>query len=223
MMAKRLGIGLLLCLLAGLGACAGEPRQAAPPHVPAAPLGAQPARVAILVPRPPDHTLAGTYAKLESRTATLFQTVLGSQVVERADLPSVLTEQSWQYTHAVSEQSLVSVGKLVGADALVLYRIVTPDLAERIFAEAGDELSPVTVLAKVVGVETGVVLWAHEVTEPVRSAGRHLSREGGYDPGVGQALDRGVDEMLAALAEAIVCEQAHCDRAQAGDPLPPPR
>jgi hypothetical protein len=116
---------------------------------------------------------------------------------------------------------MVSVGKLVGADALVLYRIVTPDLAERLFAEAGDSLSPVTVLAKVVGVETGLILWTHEVTEPVRSAGRHLSREGGYDPGVQQALDRGVDEMLAALAEAIVCEQVHCDRASSGAPAPP--
>lgn len=220
-MKQRFGIGLVLCLLAGLWACAGERRQADRPHVPAAPLGGQPARVAILVPRQPDHAVAGAYAKLESRTATLFQTVLGSQVVERADLSSVQAEQAWQYSHAADERSIVSVGKLVGADALVLYRIVTPDLAERLFAEAGDQLSPVTVLAKVVGVETGLVLWTHEVTEPVRSAGRHLSREGGYDPGVQQAIDRGVDEMLAALAEAIVCEQARCDRAPSLDPAPP--
>lgn len=221
MIERRLGLGLLLCLLVGPGACAGDRRPAALPHVPAAPLGGQPARVAILVPRPPDHMLAGAYAKLESRTATLFQAVLGSQVVERGDLSSVQAEQAWQYSHAAAEQSVVSVGKLVGADALVLYRIVTPDLAERLFAEAGDSLSPVTVLAKVVGVETGLILWTHEVTEPVRSAGRHLSHEGGYDPGVQQALDRGVDEMLAALAEAIVCEQAHCDRASSGAPAPP--
>ncbi|WP_447973661.1 hypothetical protein [Nitrospira sp. Kam-Ns4a] len=166
-------------LVAVLSACAtgGEPRTTKPERVPA--LGVQPARVAILVPYTTDRMLATAYAKLESRTANLFQTVLGSQVAERTDLPSVQAEQHWQYAQPAAEDSLVSLGRLVGADALVLYRIVTPDLAERMFAESGAALSPVSVLAKVVGVETGLVLWTYEVTVPTRSAGHHIAREGG--------------------------------------------
>jgi len=33
----------------------------------------------------------------------------------------------------------------------------------------------------------------------------------GFNPAVWQALDRGVDEMLVAVGEAVTCEQVRCE------------
>ena len=60
-------------------------------------------------------------------------------------------------------------------------------------------------------VETGEDVWSHVVTVEARRGDQWSGGGLGFDPAVWQALDRGVDEMLMAVGEAVICEQLSCE------------
>jgi len=202
----------LVPLFALLGACAaGKGIDTGIRHSGGGRLHIRPTRVAVLIPSTGDPMLVNAYARLDAQTDLLFQEGLGSHVVERSELPAVRHEQRWQYSEPAAEEATARLGQLLGADALILYQIKIPELRERLFAEEGAPLSPITIFAKVVRVETGEDVWSHVVTVEARQ-GIQLSGGGlGFDPAVWQALDRGVEAMLMAVAEAVTCEQASCE------------
>lgn len=170
-------------------------------------LGMRPARVAILVPQTGDPMLVSAYARLDVETDQIFQHGLDSQVVERSELPAVQAEQRWQYGAPAAEDTTARLGRLLGADALVLYRITIPALRERLLASEGTPLPPVTIVTKVIRVETGEEVWSHMVAIEVVRGGQQPVAATGFDPVIGQAVHRGVEEALAAVAEAVMRER----------------
>ena len=79
------------------------------------------------------------------------------------------------------------------------------------FAEQADQLSPVTIFGKAVRVETAEEVWTHAVTVEIGRI-RHGLTEVSLDHAIWHALNQGVDEMLAALAEAVVRMQLKSER-----------
>lgn len=196
----------MLCLLA---ACAGPRVQEPLVHqFGGPPLTVSPGRLAVIAGPSSGPMVDTGYSLLEARTAEFFRTRLGSQVVERSEMNVILAEQVWQHRRGTDESSIINLGRLLGADALMLYRIRTPRLRERLFAEAGDLLPPVTILAKLVRVETGEDLWTRVVTVEVRRHEDGSFRGLGFDADVWRAVANGVDEMLQALEHAVLCAQS---------------
>lgn len=199
-------------LVALLGACAtGKGVETRVRHSGGGRLHIRPAHVAVLIPSEGDPMLVNAYARLDAQTVLLFEQGLGSHIVERSELPAVRNEQRWQYMEPAAEETTARLGQLLSPDALILYRIKIPELRERLFAEEGDPLSPVTIFVKVVRVETGEEVWSHVVTVQERRSVQRLGGGVGFDPAVWQALDRGVEEMLIAIGEAVTCEQLRCE------------
>ncbi len=204
----------LIILVAFLAGCAtGESGRPEVRHTGGGQLTLRPARIAVIVPPTGDAHVSNAYARLDAETDRLFKQGLGSRVVERSHLRAVQAEQRWQYIGPASEETTVRLGRMVGADALILYRIKIPELRERMFASEGTPLSPVTIQGKVVRVETGEEVWSYVVTVEVGQSRRQFGTGGGYDPAVWQAVDRGVDAMLGAVAEAVNCVQRQCEPA----------
>jgi hypothetical protein len=197
-------LGLAWGLLAG---CASE--EAAPlrvQHAGGGSFSARPQRVAVIVPSVTDPMLLNAYARLDADTDYLLQKGLGSQIVDRSDLTAVHEEQHRQYFEPAGEETTVRLGRLLGADTLIVYRIKTPELRERLFADRADQLSPVTIFSKVVRVETGEEVWTHAVTVEIGQT-RHGLAEVTADHAIWHALNQGVDEMLAALTETVASAQ----------------
>jgi len=172
-------------------------------------LGIRPVRIAVLVPPTKDPTLAYAYARLETMTNHLLREALGTQVVERGDLTVIHLEQRWQHAEPASEETTARLGRLSGADALVLYRILSPSFRERLFASE-ESLSPVAIIGKVVRVETGEVVWTHLVSVAMQPMDRWRGTRFDSDPMVRQALDHGVEAMEAALNSAVRCAHVDC-------------
>ena len=172
-------------------------------------LGIRPSRIAVLIPSTTDPTLAYAYARLETMTGHLLHEALGSLIVERRELTSIHSEQRWQYAQPAAEETATRLGRLSGADTLFLYRILSPTLRERLFSTEGT-LLPVTIIGKVVTVETGEVVWNHLVSVDARPTDRWRGAGIGFDAGVRQALDHGVRAMEAALTHAVRCRSQGC-------------
>jgi hypothetical protein len=166
-------------------------------------LGMRPARIAVLNPPTEDPMLANAYARLNTGTSRLFQQELGSAVLERSDLPVLKAEQRWQYLEPAAEETSVALGRLLGADALMLYRIKIPELRERLFAREGDRFSPITISGKVMQVSTGEKVWSHVVTVEVSRDAKEPTSRFALDPAIWSGLVRAVNEMLTAVSEAI--------------------
>lgn len=169
----------------------------------------RPARIAVLVPPTNDPSLAHAYAHLETMTGHLLREALGSRVVERGDLTPIHSEQRRQYAEPASEETTTRLGRISGADTLVVYRIISPTLRERLFAPEGT-LPPITIIGKMLRVETGEVLWNHLVSVEMRPMNRWRGAGFDSDPIVRQALDRGVKAMEAALNQAVRCVNSDC-------------
>lgn len=205
---RTVSIGLVVVLLAG---CAtGEEIELLVHHTGGGSLGIRPQRVAVVIPSTTDPMLVNAYARLDADTGHLFHIGLGSHIVERSELAAVHEEQHRQYFEPAAEETTVRLGRLLGADVLILYRIKIPALRERLFAVEADQMSPVTIFGKATRVETGEEVWSHVVTVEIGRV-RHQTVEVSFDHAIWHAVNRGVEEMLAALAEAVVGEQVRSE------------
>ena len=115
---RAVSIGLAFVLLAG---CAtGEEIELLVHHTGGGSLGIRPQRVAVVIPSTTDPMLANAYARLDADTDHLFRIGLGSHIVERSDLAAVNDEKHRQYFEPAAEDTTVRLGRLLGADVLIL-------------------------------------------------------------------------------------------------------
>ena len=108
------------------------------------------------------------WSNYPAATNTITGSVLerGHTVVERARLEEVFNEQKIRLTHTSDDKaSLLRVGKLLGADRLILAEIIiTPD--------QNTAVSNISVAVRSIDVETGEIRWAGTATmpRPIRNA-----------------------------------------------------
>lgn len=163
-------------------------------------------RLAILYPRSSGRDVSNTYHRLEGATFQLKVQRPSLRIVDRTNLQMILEEQRLQYRGDVSDDSAVRVGRLIGADSVLIYRVEVPSLRDMVWAKFQNGLPPVMVTSKIIMVESAEVVYHNVVSisiadddndSPLFWAG---SRQ---QPPLLAALDRSVVETIADLQQAF--------------------
>ncbi len=158
-------------------------------------------RVAIFYPEASDRMVMNAYLRLEGGTFQLKELRPTLKLVERFDLRRILDEQRFELSHAVSDDTAVHIGHLLGVDSVALYRVEGPSTRDRALANVIGRVPPVVVVSKIIRVEDGEVVFLNAVTVPVeRSTDEALFS---VDSQLQTALDRGVAQTIADLRHAF--------------------
>ena len=194
---------LFLCLLATFGCQSVPPRPATDsvrstvPSFLIVPITVE--RLAVLYPRTYNRKLMDAYAQLAGAAFQLKASRPSLRIIERFDLPAIHSEQRFQLSGAVSDETVLSVGRLLGVDSVLLYQIEGPNVRDRILAKLYGELPPFTVTSKVIRVESAEVVYFNVVTVPVV----HTDSDDFLQPLSHVALDRGIAQTIADLQHAF--------------------
>ena len=123
-------------------------------------------------------------------------------VVERSDIRAVYEELRLQRGGAVSDDSAVGLGRVLGADTVLLYHIDAPTFHDRAFARMYRALPPVLVTSKLIRVESAEVLYHNVVTIPVGNKETEVMFFSEH-PLVKAALDLGIAQTISDLQHAF--------------------
>lgn len=163
-------------------------------------------RIAVLYPKSSSPEVAEAYNRLEGATFQLKVNRPALKIVDRFNLSAVLDEHRFQHTGAVAEDSAIRIGRVLGVDSVLIYRIDGPSVRDRLWARQHSDLPPVTVTSKLIRVESAEVLYHNVVTAPFEDSTewdwlqsesfdyRRLSRD---------ALERGIVQTVLDLERAF--------------------
>lgn len=199
---------LLFSALAGCQAAPSAPLrplvwQTVPPEL-RVPINVE--RLAVLHPKTYNRLVVDAYARLAGATFWLKEQRPSLRILERFDLPAIRHEQRFQLSGAVSDESALSVGRLLGVDSVLLYRIEEPSVRDRVLAKLYGDLPPFTVTSKIIMVESGEVVYHNVVTAPIARPHLlvpHFFSDPEMDHQLRAALDRGVVQTVADLRHAF--------------------
>ena len=162
-------------------------------------------RLAVLYPKTSNRDLLDAYARLESAALSFKIQRPLLRIVERFDLPTIRSEQAFHLSGAVSDDTIIGLGRLLGVDSILFYRIESPTLRDRVLARIYRNLPPVTVTSKIIRIESAEVVYHNVVTAPVEPA--YESAFFSHDPQaegmLRLSLTRGVDQTIADLQHAF--------------------
>ncbi|WP_447972728.1 hypothetical protein [Nitrospira sp. Kam-Ns4a] len=164
------------------------------------------ARLAVVYPHTTDRDVAAAYLRLAGATFLLKTQRPSLQIVERSDLSALLDEQRLQMGGRVSDRTAVRLGRFLGADGVLLYRIEGPNLRDRVFAKYSGDLPPFLFTSKIIMVESAEVVFYNVVVAQVEGVDPRSSlffSESRVQPLIRAALDRGVDRTAADLWRAF--------------------
>lgn len=163
-------------------------------------------RLAVLYPRTYNRELLQAYARLAGATFQLKERRPALRIVERFDLPTIRSEQIFQLSGIASDETAVGVGRLLGADSVLLYQIDGPSLRDRLLARLYGNLPPFLVTSKIIRVESAEVVYHNVVTAPIASRHHPLpffDGESWKDQTFQTALDRGIAQTIDDLHQAF--------------------
>jgi hypothetical protein len=195
-------------LLLGMVSCQSAPAVPTHPPVLSAPIliPRDVQRIAVLYPKSSRPELTEAYNRLDGATFRLKLHRPSLKFVDRFDLPRVLDEHRLQLAGGVADDSAIRIGRLLGVDSVLIYRIDVPSLRDRFWARQQSELPPITVTSKLIRVESAEIVYHNVVTAWVEDSQRwawspadsvdfqRLSRE---------AMERGITETLLDLGRAL--------------------
>lgn len=192
-----------------LGGCRDGPPPAFRPlmGVPSVPAISQDVRrVAVFYPSTPERDLAFGYAKLEQAMLHVTRQRPWVKVLDRRHLLAVAMEQRMHLSARFSDDSAVHLGRLLGADSIVVFHIDGPSWRDRLLARMHGAMPPVVVTSKVVQVETGEVLYHDMVVRtpvPDRQGWDTYASDYELQPLLRASLEQNVDEVIANLNQAF--------------------
>jgi hypothetical protein len=151
-----------------------------------------------LYPKTYDRELIEAYSRLEGAVFQLKERRPNLRIVDRFNLDTVLGEQRFQVAGLVSDEYAVRLGRLLGVDGIVLYRIEAPSLRDRFVARYGygaeNGAAGFVITSKIIMVETAEVVFHNVVTSRV---------EPGPSPVFRIALDLGIVQTAGDLLHAF--------------------
>ena len=163
-------------------------------------------RLAVWYPSTEDRDIAYGYMKLEQATFHLKKRRSGLRIVERRYLETVREEQRLQVSGRVADDSTMHIGKWLGADTLVMFQIDQPRWRDRLLARYSERLAPVMVSIKIIGVETGEVLYFDIVRilpVPLRGKWERYGNDTELQSAVHTSLDRAITVAIAHLDQSF--------------------
>ena len=163
-------------------------------------------RMVVLYPRGGTPEWSSAYGRLEGAAFQLKNFRPDLRIIDRSHIPAIVSEQRYQVSGLVSEESAVRIGRMLGADSVLIYLIDGPTLRDRLFARQHRDLPPMTVTSKIIRVESGEVVYHNVVTARVdetEGSGWSLSDHVDYQRWSREALDRGVIQTVHDLRRAF--------------------
>jgi hypothetical protein len=204
-----IGLSLIAGLLMIIAGCqAGTPAASVPGPSLMSPLliPRDVQRIAVLYPKSASPEMADAYNRLEGATFQLKVHRPDLKIVDRFHLPIVLEEHRFQLAAAVADDSAIRIGRVLGVDSVLIYRIDGPSNRDRMWARSHLDLPPVTVTSKVIRVESAEVLYHRVVVARIEDSTswrwsptdsldyQRLSRE---------AIERGIVQTVSELGRAL--------------------
>lgn len=177
--------------------------RSAPPMLPI-PAGVQ--RMVVLYPRGGSPEWSSAYSRLEGAAFQLKTFRPNLRIIDRSHMPAIVAEQRFQVGGLVSEESAVRIGRMLGVDSVLIYRIDGPTLRDRFWARQHRDLPPVTITSKIIRVESAEVVYHNVVTaraEETDGSGWSLSDHVDYQRWSREAVDRGVMQTVFDLHRAF--------------------
>ena len=159
-------------------------------------------RLAVWYPRTGEQEVAYGYIRLEEATFHLKRERSWIRIVDRRNLEQVTDEQRFQLSGRVADDSAVQVGKWLGADSMVLFRIDGPTWRERLLARMHGKMPPFVVSSKIISLESGEVLYHDVVTAtPTPASGEWSDYASDYElrPAMHTALDQALSTAILHL------------------------
>lgn len=173
---------------------------------PALPVPQHVRRIAIWYPKASEQDVAYAYHRLEEATFQLKRQRSWIKIVERRNLDPLTFEQRLQLSGRVEDDSAVRVGKWLGADSMVLFRIDGPTWRERLLARFYGKMPPFVISSKIVSIESGDVLYHDIVTaKPVPASGNWNDYASDYElqPALYSALDQALSIAILHLHQSF--------------------
>jgi hypothetical protein len=201
--------GVIVGVLSGIIGCQGESSQILPSSVLSAdpfPIPRDVQRVAVLYPKSVSPEMADAYNRLEEATFGLKAVRPSLRFVDRLYLPIVLEEHRFQLAGSVADESAVRLGRVLGVDTVLIYRINGPSMRDRMWARSYRDLPPVTVTSKMIRVESAEVLYHNIVEteiEESNSWSRSLLDRTTYQRLSREAVERVIAETVSELRQAL--------------------
>jgi hypothetical protein len=168
------------------------------------PAGVQ--RMVVVYPRGGSPEWSSAYSRLEEAAFQLKTFRPNLRIIDRSHMPAIVAEQRFQVGGLVSEESAVRIGRMLGVDSVLIYRIDGPTLRDRFFARQHRDLPPVTVTSKIILVESAEVVYHNVVTaraDETEGSGWSLSDHVDYQRWSREAVDRGVMQTVFDLHRAF--------------------
>jgi hypothetical protein len=159
-------------------------------------------RLAVLYPHSSDRHILHAYRQLYGAVFQIKEHRPSLKIVERLDLESIMGEQHLQLNGMVSDSTAVRLGRILGADAILLYYIDGPTVREQAVARLEGQAPPFVLTSKIMKVENGEILYLNVVTAPVEKWDTDISFFS-IAPHLQQALDRGVGQTVMDLKRAF--------------------
>lgn len=163
-------------------------------------------RLAVWYPRTSEQNMAYGYSRLEQAAFQLKKQRSWIKIVERRNIEPLTDEQRLQVSGRVADESAMHVGKWIGADSMVLFRIDGPTWRERLLARFHENMPPFVVSSRIISVESGEVLYHDIVTAlPVPRSGQWGDYWSDYElqPALRSALDHAVSTAIAHLEQSF--------------------
>lgn len=163
-------------------------------------------RLAVWYPRAGEQELAYGYTRLEEATFQLKRQRSWIKIVDRRNVDQLTEEQRFQLSGRVADDSTVRVGKWIGADSMVLFRIEGPTWRERLLARMYGKMPPFVVSSKIISLESGEVLYHDVVTAmPVPASGEWSEYASDYElrPAMHAALDQALSTAILHLQRSF--------------------
>lgn len=201
--------GLIVGVLSGILGCQGDSSQVVPPSVSSAvafPIPREVQRIAVLYPKSVSSEMADAYNRLEEATFGLKAVRPTLRFVDRLYLPVVLEEHRFQLTGAVADESAIRLGRVLGVDTVLIYRINGPSMRDRMWARSHRDLPPVTVTSKMIRVESAEVLYHNIVETEIEEStawGRSFLDRTEYQRLSREAMERGIAQTVLELRQAL--------------------
>ncbi len=173
---------------------------------PLLPIPADVQQMAVLYPREGTPEWSSAYGRLEGAAFHLKTFRPNLRIIDRSHMRAIVSEQRFQVGGLVSEDSAVRIGKMLGVDSVLIYRIDGPTLRDRFFARRHRDLPPVTITSKIIRVESGEIVYYNVVTAHVddtEESGWSLSDNVDSQRSSREALDRGIMQTVYDLQRAF--------------------
>ncbi|MDF0673552.1 MAG: hypothetical protein P0120_04290 [Nitrospira sp.] len=163
-------------------------------------------RLAVWYPRTSEQEMTYGYSRLEQATFQLKKQRSWIKIVERRDIDQLTNEQRWQLSGRVEDDSVVRIGKWLGADSLVLFRIEGPTMRERMLARFYGRMPPFVVSSKIISVASGEVLY-HDIVTAMATpqSGEWSDYASDYElqPAMRAALDHALSVAIGHLHQSF--------------------